>query len=178
MMNEEYKITLDAPYPPAKADGCNIFYASLLTNDFAGPVSELSAVTQYTFQSLASKDQKAAALVGGIAKIEMHHMQLIGQLIASLGGIPRFAVQNGCGTSFWNGQLIGYDSSARDFLRENIATEQAAIANYSHRIDQIDDNGVRAVLRRIILDEEHHIDLYGQLLAELDYGDCAFAQAN
>ena len=119
MMNEEYKITLDAPYPPAKADSCNIFYASLLTNDFAGPVSELSAVTQYTFQSLASKDQKAAALVSGIAKIEMHHMQLIGQLIASLGGIPRFAVQNGCGTSFWNGQLIGYDNSARDFLREN-----------------------------------------------------------
>jgi len=177
-MNEEFKIPLDVPYPPAKADGYNIFYASLLTNDFAGPVSELSAVTQYTFQSLASKDQKAAALVGGIAKIEMHHMQLIGQLIVSLGGIPRYTVQNGCGTSFWNGQLIGYDASARDFLRENIANEKAAIANYTHRIGQINDSGVRAVLNRIILDEEHHIDLYGQLLAEFSDEDCELAQAN
>ena len=177
-MNEELKIPLDVPYPPAKADGYNIFYASLLTNDLAGSVSELSAVTQYTFQSLASKDEKAAALVGGIAKIEMHHLQLIGQLITSLGGIPRYAVQNGCGTSFWNGQLIGYDTSARDFLREDITNEKAAIANYTHRIGQIEDSGVRAVLRRIILDEEHHIDLYGPLLAELSGEDCELAQAN
>lgn len=177
-MNADYKIPLDVPYPPAKAAGYNIFYASLLTNDFAGPVSELSAVTDYTFQSLVSPDQQAAALVAGIAKIEMHHLQLIGQLIVSLGGYPRYAVQSGCGTSFWNGQLIGYAPNPRDFLHENIANEKAAILNYTHRIGQIEDEGVRAVLRRIILDEEHHIDLYGQLLAELPSEDTELAQAN
>lgn len=166
-MNEQNGIELNIPYPPAKADGVNIYFASLLTNDFAGPVGELSAVTDYTFQALVTPDQSIASLVSGISKVEMHHLQLIGQLIVSLGGNPRFAVQNGCGTCFWNGQLIGYATNPRDYLREDIKNEKATIENYRNRIEQISDNGVRAVLERIIKDEEHHIDLYGQALAQV-----------
>lgn len=177
-MNEQNKISLDLPYPPAKADGYNLYFASLLTNDFAGPVSEFSAISDYTFQSFVAGNQQVASLVAGIARIEMQHLQLIGQLIVSLGGNPRFAVQSGCKTNFWNGRLTNYCTMPRDFLHKDIANERAAIENYRRRLEQIADSGVHAVLERIILDEEHHIVLYGQMLAELSAENGCGTQQN
>ena len=40
-------IMLDLPYPAIEAEGKNLSYANLLSIDYCGSVSELSAITQY-----------------------------------------------------------------------------------------------------------------------------------
>ena len=42
-------------------------------------------------------------------------------------------------------------------LKNNIAGEKAAIAEYKSIIGYVDDDGIRAVLKRIVLDEEEHL---------------------
>jgi len=49
---------LEIPYPPLQTDGKDLYYASLLTNDYAGVVSEMSAVTGYMFQQFVTSNKK------------------------------------------------------------------------------------------------------------------------
>ncbi|MBP8641167.1 MAG: hypothetical protein KBI01_09790 [Oscillospiraceae bacterium] len=164
-MNEQmYGCELDVPYPPVQVSGKNLYYASLLTNDYAGVVSEMSAVMGYVFQSLVSNNQIISATINCISIVEMRHLRYIGELIELLGGKPRFAVQSGCKSSFWEGQFISYEANPKYYLKENIANEKTAIANYSLRIKQINDNFVQSILNRIIMDEENHIRIFNALL--------------
>lgn len=40
-------IMMDLPYPPVQVEGKNQVYANLLSIDYCGAVSEMSAITQY-----------------------------------------------------------------------------------------------------------------------------------
>lgn len=157
---------LNIPYPQVLTGGKNLFYASLLTNDYAGTVSEMSAVTQYIFQHIVTANRKIADTVKCISLVEMRHLEIISEIIHDFGGNPRFAVQYGCNAAFWSAQYIGYDTDPRSYLKENIANENAAIASYNTRISQINDIYVQKILERIILDEQNHIRLFSSLLQE------------
>ena len=157
---------LNIPYPEVKTGGNNLYYASLLTNDYAGVISEMSAVAKYIFQHLVTSNKKIADTVSCISVVEMRHMKFLGEIIRDFGGNPRLAVQSGCNTVFWNAQHIGYDTDPRTYLKDNIANEKAAIASYSNRINQINDIYVQKVLERIILDEKNHIGLFNALIDE------------
>lgn len=158
---------LDIPYPEIKVCGKNPHYAALLTEDYAGQTSELSAIFTYLFQKFVCVNEKVSETMDCIAMVEMHHMVFLGEIITMLGGCPRIGVQTGCNVRFWSGQYLNYDTNPRRFLKQNIAQERVAIASYRKRIDQICDRFVREVLERIILDEEHHIKLFMELLEEL-----------
>jgi bacterioferritin len=157
---------LRLPYPPTETQGKNLYYAALLTNDYAGIVSEMSAVTTYAFQQLVTPNKKIHDVLACISAVEMRHLGLIGGLIEAFGGKPRFAVHMGGKCSFWNAQSISYEANPRCYLKENIANERAAITNYRTRIRQIADSKAQALLSRIILDEELHIGLFAALLEE------------
>lgn len=157
---------LSIPYPPTQVSGKNQYFAALLTNDYSGIVSELSAVTTYSFQQFISKAKKLEETLRCISLVEMRHLAILGKLINQLGGNPRFAVQSGSNCIFWNAQNISYESNPRVFLRQNITNEKAAINSYRLRIRQINDPHIRAIIERIILDEERHITLFSALLEE------------
>lgn len=159
---------LSIPYPPIRVSGKNQYFAALLTNDYAGIVSELSAVTTYSFQRFISKSEGLEETLRCISIVEMRHLAILGRLIALLGGNPRFAVQSGSNCIFWNAQNICYESKPRLYLRQNIITEQVAIDSYRLRLRQINDPHIRAIIQRIILDEERHIELFSTLLEGLD----------
>ena len=164
-MNEHMSgCELSIPYPPLQIDRKNLYYASLLTNDYAGVVSEMSAVTGYLFQHLIAAIPEISDTIRCISHIEMRHLGFIGELINLLGGKPRFAVQSGCKSAFWNAQFISYETNPKYFLKENIANEKAAIENYYIRTNQINDRSVQSVLNRIIQDEENHIRIFNALL--------------
>jgi len=168
-MNENMQsCELGIPYPPAQTEGKNLFYASLLTNDYAGIISEMSAVTSYMYQHLISSNQKIADTIKCISLVEMRHLGFIGELISSFGGNPRLAVQSGCNSSFWSAHNISYETNPKCFLKENIASERSAVANYNVRMNQIHDVNVQSLLARIVLDEEHHIKLFMALLEEIN----------
>ena len=166
-MNETFNCRLDVAYPEVRTESRNTGYAALLTNDIAGKVSELSAITQYLYQHIVVKNEKIASALECISQVEMMHYEMISTLIYDFGGTPKLAVISGCSARYWSGQYPDYSCDPKSFLATNISNEQSAIAAYSARITQINDSYVKAVLERIIMDEEHHIEIFRQLLGEI-----------
>lgn len=155
---------INVPYPPVKTEGKNQNYAALLTNDFAGSVSEMSAVTNYIFQSLITRNKEIAETMKCISMVEMHHMDMLGELIVCFGSSPKIGAVSGCSIRYWNGQYLCYDEDPLSYLKVNIANENKAIETYKGRITQINDCYAKKVIERIIMDEEHHIMLFQGLL--------------
>ena len=96
----------------------------------------------------------------------MHHLEMLGKIIVLLGGEPGYWIKNKK-KSYWSSKLVNYDlSSIKDILTIDIKDEKAAIKQYKETITKIDDEYINAVLKRIILDEEFHIQLLVSLYSK------------
>ena len=85
-------IMMDLPYPQLQVREKNRTYANLLSNDYAGAVSEMTAITQYISDEsrLFCEDCMLAKTILGIAMAEMIHLQKLGEMIFLLGAILIF----------------------------------------------------------------------------------------
>lgn len=163
-------IMVDLPYPPIQVTGRNQAYANLLSNDYCGAVSELSATTQYiNNENRLSCDRCGMAkTILGIAMAEMMHLQKLGELIYLLGGNVDFVARHQNGRAWmWTPECLTIPENTRKMLLADIDAERAAINQYQMHINMIKDSCVNAVLRRIIKDEEYHIMLLEMMLEEL-----------
>lgn len=157
--------SIDLPYPPIKVIEKNPKYIDLILLNYASDVSEFDAIAQYTYHeiSLTYENQEATETIKGIAMVEMHHLQMLGQIIVLLGGTPGYWINNKK-KKYWTGKLVNYDtSSLKTILTTDIQDEKKAIKQYRETITKIDDKYINAVIKRIILDEEFHIQLLTNL---------------
>lgn len=162
-------LMLEVPYPSLQVQERNQAYANLLSADYCGSVSELSAITQYINNENRMSNEKCslAKTILGIAMAEMIHLQKLGELIFLLGGSVDFTVkmQNGC-SQMWTPKFLTIPEEPREMLVADIESEKDAIRQYKLHMGIICDNAVNAVLARIIKDEEYHIILLETLLEE------------
>lgn len=152
---------VDLPYPQIKVMDKNAKYLDLILQNYASSVSEFSAVSQYLYDELSIlyEYKDVAKTLKGISCVEMHHLQILGQLIVLLGGKPGFYIDNKK-KNYWSGKFINYDtSSITEIIALNIQGEKAAIQQYKKTIDQIQDKYIVDIINRIILDEELHIQI-------------------
>ncbi|BCI60285.1 ferritin-like domain-containing protein [Solibaculum mannosilyticum] len=157
------------PYPSIQVCGPNKKYAQMLKIDLACPQSELTAVTQYVYQSwqLDPKLSQVSNTMRHVAMVEMHHLDMLGQLIVLLGGNPTFSCRQQGRQIIWDGGMVTYcHDSLAQMMKENIAAEEFAIETYQRQIKCIDDPNIVAILQRIILDEKVHLEIFHQYLAE------------
>ena len=163
-------LLVKTPYPPIKVEKSNLKYAQLLNISLAAASSELTSVTQYLYQKWIFKADyhETAKIIGKIAEMEMRHMQILGELIVLLGGNPMYCAVKNRKLSVWNGNMVCYATDPRQAMLENIVLEQAAINTYNEQIALIEDDCIKAVLERIILDEESHSQIFNQILCELN----------
>lgn len=162
---------LELPYPPIQVRCRNKDYADLLSFDYCGAVSELSAITQYINNEnrLFQKNCSLAKTLLEIAMAEMMHLQKLGELIQLLGGEVDFNAKRPDGKQImWTPDCLTLPQNVKKMLCANIESEKQAIAQYRAHIGRIGDEYVNAVLRRIIKDEEYHIILLHALLEELE----------
>ncbi len=153
-------VMADLPYPPIEVRGENQAYANLLSLDYCGSVSELSAIAQYINNEnrLSCERCPLAKTLLGIAMAEMMHLQKLGELIVLLGGDIDFAARNNNGRQkMWTPEYLNLPEQAKKMIWADIEAERAAISQYKMHMGMIRDDCVNAVLRRIILDEEYHI---------------------
>lgn len=165
-ISKHTKYMVDLPYPEPMIEVQNIQYANILFKDYAGAVSEFTAVNLYSYQHFVSEGQYMdyAELIGGIARVEMKHLELLGETI-KLEGIKPMYINNGCPLGKpWNPMYVNYITYIREMLMEDIQSEQKAIENYRNHITLIHDKYIRKLLERIIIDEELHIKLFTQEL--------------
>ncbi|GAV23857.1 ferritin-like domain-containing protein [Carboxydothermus pertinax] len=171
-MNHTNKTRLTSPYPPVKVESPNIMYAEILMDDYAGIAGELTAITQYLYHHLESEKVSplTSALFKEIALVEMHHLDMVGRLIMEFGGNPTYRGSFGNNFAYWSGSFVNYSQSIREQLIADIQAEKTAIENYQRHAAIIDDPYARAVLYRIIEDEELHLKLFRDALKNLREG--------
>lgn len=158
---------MELPYPPIRVKERNPAYANLLSMDYCGPVSELTAITQYINNEnrLSCSCCPAAKTLLGIAIAEMMHLQKLGELIHLLGGRVEFSAKQPNGKQrIWTPAYLTTPDRANQMIAADIEAERAAIQQYAMHIKQIRDEHVNAVLARIIKDEEYHIMILQALL--------------
>lgn len=159
------------PYPAIAAEEKNPAYAGLLSNDYCGAVSEMSAIAQYINNEnrLSAMRCPLARSLLAIAMAEMMHLQKLGELIVLLGGSIDFsAAQKNGKRRPWTPEHIALPDRPGQMLAADIESEQAAIRQYRAHMKMIRDPYVNAVLARIVQDEEYHVVLLRTLAAELE----------
>lgn len=163
-------IMMELPYPPTQVKEKNQNYANLLSVDYCGSVSEMSAITQYINNEnrLFCRKCQLAQTILGIAMAEMIHLQKLGELVFLLGGEINFTAKHRDGKQrLWTPQYLKIPEQAREMIVSDIEAEKAAINQYRMHMKMIKDTYVNAVLARIIKDEEYHIMILQALMEEL-----------
>ncbi|MGX4598075.1 ferritin-like domain-containing protein [Faecalimicrobium sp. JNUCC 81] len=147
------------PYPEIKVESKNPYYAELLMDDHSGIISEFSAISQYLYHSLdlGKSYTDLANMWLQISFIEMHHLDILSQVITLLGGKPKYRGSFSTLGQPWNGSFVYYGDNICDQLNVDLESEYQAISNYENHIRMIDDKYIKNILRRIILDEQIHI---------------------
>ena len=158
------KYSIDLPYPKPMIEMQNVDYANLLLKDYAGAISEFTAISLYVYQHFVSEGQynDYAELIGGVSVVEMKHLELLGETIKLEGIKPMYfdnAVPHG---KLWSPMYVNYTTYINAMLKEDIKSEQKAIENYKYHITLIQDKHIIKLLERIILDEELHLKLFTQ----------------
>lgn len=155
-----------SPYPEVKVVGLNSYYASILMDDYAGVVSEFTAISQYLYHYFFFKDidKGLGSLLENVSINEMLHMEILAEIIKKLGGDPQIRGSYSTCNNYWDGSFIYYGDELCNQLQADIDAEYKAISAYRRHIQLINDPYIQANLQRIILDEKVHIRLFNEAL--------------
>lgn len=162
-------IMVDLPYPETRVREKNTSYANLLSVDYCGSVSELSAIAQYINHENRMSCQKCPLIqtILGIAMAEMIHLQKLGEMIFLLGGDVDFTARyHDRKPRMWTPEGLCAAGDIRQMLLSDIEAEKGAVKQYTMHMRMINDEYVKAVLARIVMDENYHIMLLETLLEE------------
>lgn len=125
-------IMLDLPYPPIQVRERNQAYANLLSIDYCGAVSEMSAITQYINNEnrLSCESCSVAKTLLGIAMAEMMHLQKLGELIVLLGGNINFVAKyrNG-GAKMWTPEYLKIPENLKSMLMADMRRKKPLSPN-------------------------------------------------
>lgn len=160
-------IMMELPYPPLRVKERNQAYADLLSVDYCGAVSEMSAITQYINNEnrLSCEKCSIAKTILGIAMAEMVHLQKLGEMIFLLGGNIDFTAKMRNGNRrMWTPEYLTIPGNVKKMILADIQAEKAAIQQYQMHSKMMKDEYINSVLARIIQDEEYHIILLQALL--------------
>ncbi len=160
---EEFKqYSVDLPYPKVTVTKQNRRYATIISGAFGGKGSEMTAITQYGIHRFFIEEYpEAANAYKYIAAVEMIHWNLLGGLIKDLGLCPKFLSYET--NQPWNGCFPAYGTNFEEIITSDYEGERAAIAHYNRMIGSIDNAEIQSLFRRIILDEERHIEILTDL---------------
>ncbi len=163
------------PYPSLEGIGANRHDLEIIYNDYAGRISEFSAITQYVYHQLEAKgdhEEQIGSSLLAIAQVEMRHLNILGMLMIKLGGNPRFFYREDGALLPWQGSLIDGEDQIVRMLKSDLWLERQTIASYRWQGGQVSQPQITAVLNRLILDEEIHVNILERLLkgavAEVD----------
>ena len=161
--NNIYKSPL--PYPPIDVSCENSLYADIIQQNFAGAVSEFSAVSQYVNHELRLnyEYEEISKALHCISIVEMHHLEILGLLIIKLGGNPGYWSIKKRKRIYWSPNFVNYGEIAEEMIEFDIRDEYAAIRQYSDSIKIIKDTKITDIIKRIIIDEKIHIEILTNL---------------
>lgn len=158
-----------APYPPVQVWGPDVRYAKAMLSNIGSCNSEMSAVCLYFYNSIITRKafSNVAECFYKISMVEMHHLDMFGELAFLLGADPRLWSYSKKNMSYWSPGCSQYPGQIVRLLDNAIRGENEAIAKYRQQAAWIKDPNIVDVLNRVILDEEHHIQIFHQLYQDI-----------
>ncbi len=163
-------VMVELPYPPVRVKNENLTYANLLSIDYCGAVSELTAIAQYINHEncLAASQCPMAKALLGMAISEMMHLQKLSELIVLLGGKVDYTAKLRNGDwRMWTPEYVHISSLTKQMLQDDLDAEQATIEQYRVHIGMIADDYINDILERIVKDEEYHVMMLQFLMNEV-----------
>ncbi len=157
---------LNLSYPDISDISPDPRLASLLYEAYAGRQGEITAISNYIYQSIVFKDPAPilSELLECISITEMKHFKILGKMILLLGRDPVIKAQIRGTPIDHRATLI---SNMENALTQNIESEKRAVEYYKKVALHTHDKAVTAMLKRIIMDEEHHIKLFYDMLEKI-----------
>ena len=139
---------------------CNLIYDSL-----GGEHGELTAITQYSYESITLKnEEKISNILKEIAIEEMKHLEIIGNIIGNLGEKPIYLNSKG---KVWTAENITYNcENLREIMHLNIKAEEETILGYKNILRYTNNMYLRRIYERIILDETTHLEVFRSILKD------------
>lgn len=158
----------EEPYPPVRVAGQNLQYARLLSQDAFSQWGELSTVTQYLYDSwiTQARYEPLSKALKGIAEVEMHHLETFGQLICLLGGNPSYIAHQNRRAIPWGSGCLSFCKDPVALLERAASGEERVINHYLRQCTLITDEGIVAILLRIVADERVHLQIFRRFLEE------------
>lgn len=155
----------NSPYPTPRVEEINRNYALILLSNYAGDISEETAIHQYLFEYLMNNNEYTdfANAMLHISEVEMKHLRLLGETIKLLGIMPVFGkIENNKTYKPWCSSNVNYTTDIKNIILQNIKYENEAIKKYKKSYTQIKDVYVRELINRIIEDELIHIEILNE----------------
>lgn len=157
-----------APYPEIQVEGASPMCARAMLSNLGGSASEMSTVAQYFYSSTVLKTScpKASEYFHRIAVVEMRHLSIFAELAFLLGGDPRLWSYVNGRAAYWNASVLTYSHELPVLLNRALMGENRTITEYRRLAGDLPDPCIKAVLERLILDEEKHVVIFRQLTQE------------
>ena len=174
-MPQDYLAALtQLPYPPVRAQAKNPAYARMMLGNLGDQSSETSSYALYLYnRTITAADPALSEVFRAVMDVERKHLEMLSEAAFQLGADPRMWAVTGSAAQpmrYWSPGLLSYTANSRAMLQNALALERAAIAKYERQVQEIRDDGILLLLRRILLDESMHVELFRALLAGLDAG--------
>lgn len=156
-------------YPKVTVNDSDRDQVILIFDDYASKDSELTAITQYVYAHVLAEQKEIADAFLGIAIVEMSHLDMLADVIKDADYNPKFRDSY---NEVWNSNFVPYGRSTKDRLEIAIQSEIGAIEQYEYQTRVINNESLVSLLKRIILDEELHIEIFKKLLKKYYGCDC------
>ncbi len=158
------------PYPKVENIKPDHYFGKMLYDAYSGSKSELTTILSYVFEYLTNGDyEEVVTFLKMISKQEMKHLELLGEILVSLGLEPYY--MSTYGNKWCSDNVKSTFHSLEEMLKFNIEMEKGAIEGYKHLIEMCENGTIKAVLARIIMDEESHIQIFEMLKEK--YSSCS-----
>jgi len=174
-MAQDFLSTLAGfPYPAVRVEAKNPAYARIMLGNIGDQNSETTSFALYLYNQVitsTSADQGLTIAFQAVAEAERKHLELLSQAAFQLGADPRMWAVTGNVAQpmrYWSPGLLTYTANTRAMLQNALALERATIAKYERQTQEIRDDGILLLLRRILLDESMHVEIFRVLLDALD----------
>lgn len=167
--NHECKVTIDLPYPPIQTESRRRDYAYAMLSNIGSNHSEMTAVSLYFYNSVIVNPDYAdfAQCFHKISIVEMHHLDIFASLASQMGLDPRLWSMENQGMCYWTPAYNSYPRKIREVIENSIQGEEATIQKYTRQAETICDTNIVKILKRIILDEKHHIEIFQAMLEQV-----------
>lgn len=146
----------------------------MLKRIYSGNKSELTSMTQYTYQYFVlwrdSRLSNLSHIMEQIAISARIHYETLAKILVRCGIDPKNCIYidgnpNLC--EYWKASNVSYEKSLIKMFESNILLEQRIIAEYEQIIKKTDNENLKQVISKIIEDEESHILYFKRVLQEL-----------